>query len=87
MSSWQAPPMDATVHIEHLRADSAALLAAYRADPAAPVWEGLGWSRTELLAHVANFHGWVRAQLRLGPSERIRFSTVEPAPDGPALPD
>jgi uncharacterized protein (TIGR03083 family) len=79
--------MDAAAHIDHLRADSAALLAAYHADPAAPASEGTGWNRTELLDHVANVHGWVRAQLHLGPSERIRFSTVERAPEGAGLPD
>jgi uncharacterized protein (TIGR03083 family) len=77
--------MDAAVHIDHLRADSAALLAAQRDDPHAPAWSGLGWDRTELLEHVANVHGWVRAQLRLGPAERIRFSTVERAPTGAGL--
>ena len=79
--------MDAAVHLDHLRADSAALLAAQQAAPTAPAWSGLGWDRTELLEHVANVHGWVRAQLQLGPSERIRFSTVEPAPTGAELPD
>jgi uncharacterized protein (TIGR03083 family) len=78
--------MDAAAHIDHLRADSAALLAACRADPTAPAWEGLGWDRTQLLAHVANVHGWVRAQLILGPGERVRFSTVERAPEDTALP-
>jgi uncharacterized protein (TIGR03083 family) len=78
--------MDASVHVDHLRADSATLLAAQRAEPSAPAWSGLGWDRTELLEHVANVHGWVRAQLQLGPSERIRFSTVERAPTGAELP-
>lgn len=78
--------MDPAAHIDHLRADSAALLAAQRADPTASAWPGLGWNRTELLAHTANVHGWVRAQVTLGPGERIRFSTVEPAPEGDALP-
>jgi uncharacterized protein (TIGR03083 family) len=78
--------MDPAVHLDHLRADSAALLAAQQAEPTAPAWSGLGWDRTELLEHVANVHGWVRAQLQLGPSERIRFSTVERAPTGAELP-
>ncbi|MEO6318945.1 MAG: maleylpyruvate isomerase family mycothiol-dependent enzyme [Acidimicrobiales bacterium] len=78
--------MDPSARIALLRADSAALLAAQRADPHAGAWEGLGWTRTQLLAHVANVHGWVRAQLKLGPGERIRFSTVEPAPEGDELP-
>ncbi len=78
--------MDPAAHIAFLRADSAALLAAQREDPVAAAWEGLGWDRTELLRHLANVHGWVRAQLRLGPGERIRFSTVEPAPEGDELP-
>lgn len=78
--------MDPAAHIDHLRADSASLLAAQRADPTAPAWPGLGWDRTELLAHIAAVHGWVRAQLLLGPGERIRFSTVERAPEGDDLP-
>jgi len=78
--------MEPAAHVDHLRADSAALLAAHRDDPVAPAWEGLGWDRTVLLAHTANVHGWVRAQLLLGPSERIRFSTVERAPEGDELP-
>lgn len=78
--------MDPAAHIDHLRVDSATLLAAQRADPTAPAWAGTGWSRTALLHHVANVHGWVRAQLALGTGERIRFSTVEPAPDGDDLP-
>jgi uncharacterized protein (TIGR03083 family) len=78
--------MDPATHIAHVRADAALLLEAQRDDPHAPAWVGTGWDRTELLAHVANVHGWVRAQLKLGPGERIRFSTVEPAPEGDALP-
>jgi uncharacterized protein (TIGR03083 family) len=78
--------MDAAAHIDHLRADSARLLEACRADPRAPAWAGLGWTRSELLSHVANVHGWVRAQLHVGTAERIRFSNVEPAPVGDALP-
>ena len=78
--------MDADVHIDHLRTDSAALVAAYRADPHAPT-STLAWDRSELLHHVANVHGWVRAQLHLGTGERVRFSEVEPAPDGPDLPE
>lgn len=78
--------MDPAAHIDNLCADSVALLAAQRADPTAPAWAGLGWDRTELLAHTANVHGWVRAQLILGPGERIRFSTVERAPEGDPLP-
>ncbi len=78
--------MEPSTHVDHLRADSATLLAAQRGDPVAPAWEGLGWDLTELLAHAANVHGWARAQLVLGPNERIRFSTVERAPDGDELP-
>ena len=78
--------MDADAHIDHLRTDSAALVAAYRADPHAPT-STLAWDRAELLHHVANVHGWVRAQLHLGTGERVRFSEVEPAPEGPDLPE
>lgn len=79
--------MDTPAHLDHLRADGAALLAAQREDPTAPAASGLRWDRTELLAHVANVHGWVRAQLRRGPDEQIRFSTVERAPEGDGLTD
>ena len=78
--------MDPAAHILHHGADSAALLAAQRADPHAPAWAGTGWDRSDLLAHVAGVHAWVRAQLRLGPGERIRFSTVEGPPEGDELP-
>jgi len=78
--------MDASAHLDHFAADTATLLAAYREDPTAPAWAGLGWDRTQLLHHVANVHGWIRAQLAFGPSERIRFGSVEGAPEGPALP-
>ena len=79
--------MDPAVLLDHVREDCAALLGAYRADPTAPAWDGLGWDRTELLAHLANVHGWVRAQLTAGPGERIRFRAVDPAPTGPGLGD
>ena len=77
--------MEPVAHIDRLRADSATLLAAQRAEPTAPAWPGTGWDRTELLAHVANVHGWVRAQMHLGSGERILFSTVERAPGGDEL--
>jgi uncharacterized protein (TIGR03083 family) len=79
--------MEHATHLEHLRDDSAALLAAYRAEPTAPVACCPGWDRTELLAHTAGVHAWVRAQLATGPGERIRLSTVEGPPEGEALPD
>lgn len=77
--------MDRTTYLEHLRDDSAALLAACRADPTASVANCPGWDRAALLAHVAAVHGWVRAQLARGPGERVRFSAVAP-PEGAALP-
>jgi len=78
--------MDTALHIQHLRTDSAALLAAWRADPSAAVPSCPGWDRTQLLAHTSGAHGWVRAQLRVGSGERIRMSTVERAPEGDLLP-
>lgn len=77
--------MERAVHLEHLRSDSAALLAAYHADPTAPVTACPGWDRAALLAHTAGVHAWVRAQLAVGPAERIRMSTVEQPPEGDAL--
>jgi uncharacterized protein (TIGR03083 family) len=77
--------MDAARQVEHLRDDSRSLLDAHRSDPTAPAWEGTGWDRTTLLEHVANVHSWVRAQLRAGTAERVRFGAVEPAPGGEAL--
>jgi uncharacterized protein (TIGR03083 family) len=78
--------MDAAAHIAHLRANSAALLEAQRAEPTAPAWPGLGWNRTELLSHVTNVHARIRAQLELGTGERVRFSSLEPTPESDDLP-
>jgi uncharacterized protein (TIGR03083 family) len=78
--------MDPATHIEHLRVDSAALLAACRAEPSAPVETCPGWSRVDLLAHVAGVHSWVRTQLATGPEERVRFSAIEAPPTGEELP-
>lgn len=78
--------MDAATHLDHLRADGAALLAVYRDDPAAPVPTCPGWDRTALLAHVAGVHAWVRAQLATGTEERVRLGAIAPPPDGDDLP-
>jgi uncharacterized protein (TIGR03083 family) len=78
--------MDVAEHLDHLRTDSAALLAACVADPAAPVPSCPGWDRTALLAHVAGVHAWVRAQLAAGTSERVRLGTIEGPPEGADLP-
>ncbi len=73
--------MDASTHIGHLQEAAAGLLAAYRADPSADVPSCPGWDRTQLLAHAAGVHAWVRAQLELGTTERVRLSTVERPPE------
>ena len=52
--------MDRAVEIDHVRRDSATLVAAQREAPHAPAWEGLGWDRSQLLEHVAHVHAWVR---------------------------
>lgn len=75
--------MEAAVHIDHLRADSAALLAAHVSDPAAPVPSCPGWDRTTLLAHVGGVHSWVRAQVEAGPAERIRLQETPRPPEAP----
>jgi len=77
--------MDRAVLIDHVRADSARLLAAQQESPHALAWEGLGWDRTQLLEHVAHVHARIRAQLEAGPAERIRFSEVPAPPGGDAL--
>ena len=59
--------MDRDGYLVLLEADSAALLAAHQEAPSAPAWEGLGWDRTRLLAHVGEVHLWMRTQLALGP--------------------
>jgi uncharacterized protein (TIGR03083 family) len=79
--------MDRAASIAHLRADSATLLSAQRAEPSAPAWAGLGWDRTELLTHVASVHAWARAQLQAGTEQRVRFSDVAPLPEGDDLAD
>jgi uncharacterized protein (TIGR03083 family) len=77
--------MDRVAEIEVVRVDSARLLEAHHEDPAAPVWEGLGWDRTELLSHVAFVQTWARTQLRAGTEERVRFSDIDSMPTGEAL--
>jgi uncharacterized protein (TIGR03083 family) len=78
--------MDRAAHVDHLRADSAALVAAQRAEPSAPVWDGLGgWDRTRLLRHVAGVHAWMRAQLSLGAGTPLDFSTVAQPPAAEGL--
>ena len=80
--------MDRETLVDHLRSDSALLLAAQRADPTAPVWPGLvGWDRTRLLAHVGNVHGWMRAQLAVGPDRAFDRGSVERAPHDDTLPE
>ena len=80
--------MDRDAFVDHLRRDAATLLAAQRADPTAAVWEGLvGWDRTRLLAHVGNVHGWMRAQLAIGPAEPFDRTKVERAPHDGTLAD
>jgi uncharacterized protein (TIGR03083 family) len=78
--------MDAASHIAHLRADSAALLAACQAEPNAAVPTCPGWDRTALLAHVGGVHAWARAQLSRGPEERIGFRGAERPPVDGTLP-
>jgi uncharacterized protein (TIGR03083 family) len=78
--------MDASTHLDHLRADAAALLSAWRADPSAPVATCPGWDRTALLRHVAGVHSWVRAQLAAGTETRVRFSEAPEPPEGDELP-
>lgn len=78
--------MEPSTHLSHLRADAAALLDAYRSDPAATVPSCPGWDRAALLAHVTSVHAWVRAQLDVGPGERVRRSDTGPPPAGDELP-
>jgi len=78
--------MEPATHLGHLRTDAAALLDAFRADPTAAVPSCPGWSRTDLLAHAAGVHSWVRAQLAAGTEERVRLSDAERPPEGDELP-
>lgn len=78
--------MDPAAHLDHLRTDGEALLAAYLADPAAPVVSCPGWDRAALLAHVGGVHAWARTQVGRGTAERVRFSDIPRPPEGDALP-
>ena len=77
--------MDPATHIDHLRTNAAALLDVYRAAPDAAVVSCPGWTRTDLLAHVAGVHAWVRAQLAAGTGERVRLSEVQSPAEGTDL--
>lgn len=85
LGAWQAQTMDPSTYLDHMRADSAALLTAVRADPTADVPGCPGWDRTQLLAHISGAHAWVRAQLAAGTGERVRLSSVGLPPDGDEL--
>lgn len=79
--------MDLATQLAHLRSDSDALLAAYRADPTATVPCCPGWDRTALLEHVGRTHEWIRLQAERGPEERVRFGATAHAPEGKAMVD
>lgn len=78
--------MDPAQHLDHLRADGDALLAAQAAEPSAAIASCPGWDRTQLLAHVGLLYSWVQAQLARGPDERVGFKGAERPPEGDALP-
>jgi uncharacterized protein (TIGR03083 family) len=65
--------MDPSDHLRHLRADAAALAAAARAEPDAPVATCPGWDRRTLAKHLCVPYGWVSAQLAAGPDEKKGF--------------
>jgi uncharacterized protein (TIGR03083 family) len=65
--------MDASQHLAHLRADAAALVAACRAEPDAPVASCPGWDRTTLAKHVCVPLGWSALQAEVGPGEKRGF--------------
>lgn len=73
--------MDVATHIAHVREASAALLGAYRADPAAPVATCPGWDRATLLRHVSLVQSWARTQITRGPDERVGFKGAEQPPE------
>lgn len=77
--------MDLATQLAHIRSDSDSLLAAWGADPTAPVPCCPGWDRTALLAHLGRTHEWVRLQAERGPDERVRFGETAEAPDREAL--
>ena len=74
-------------YAQHVRSDSAALLAAVRAEPDARVPSCPEWDRATLLRHVANVHSWVRAQVAAGPDEERTFRDGERPPEGEELYD
>lgn len=80
--------MERDAYVDHIRTNSAALVAAQREEPTAAVWSGLvGWDRTRLLAHVGNVHGWMRAQLAVGPDQPFDRGGVDRAPHDDSLAD
>lgn len=77
--------MDLAAQLAHIRSDSDAVLAAFRADPSAPVPCCPGWDRTALLAHLGRTQEWIRLQAERGPNERVRFGETAHAPEGEAM--
>jgi uncharacterized protein (TIGR03083 family) len=85
--------VEPAAHVEHLRSEGAALVAAARrrglrgAVPACP-----GWSATDLIRHVGGVHGRFRLNVERGGDQPVRGRDVPaadrpPEGDGPALVD
>lgn len=77
--------MDPDLHLQHLRTEAAALLAATVAAPHAPVPACPEWDRSGLLTHTGVVHSWVRLQLATGPGERKTFRDAPRPPEGDEL--
>ena len=65
--------MDPDAHLQHVRADATALIAAARTDPTAEVAACPGWDRATLVKHLCGPFGWVTAQAEAGPDEKRGF--------------
>jgi uncharacterized protein (TIGR03083 family) len=77
--------MQPHLHVAHLRAEGAVLLAAQEADPTATVPSCPGWDRTRLLAHVAGVHAWARSQLERGADNSGTADATRQVPAGDEL--
>jgi uncharacterized protein (TIGR03083 family) len=71
--------VDLDVATDTIATAGAALTAAARTAPDAPVTACPGWDVTELVRHVGRVNGWAASIVREGATERMPFPT---APDG-----
>lgn len=77
--------MDKASHLAHVRADAAALAAAARTAPDAPIPTCPGWAMPDLVTHVGQVHQWVAVTVETRAVERVSRRDLPGLPSGADL--